>query len=232
MAGDLGSQVADTAKDVAGAASGSPLAQAKLGMKVGCLMGSLLLITALIFFTTGLNNTGVDTADASEDEIADVTGDVEFWFTTYDPAKGGINGRDCGGAVLRVCSDSDSPTGYVGKYNGKVVSNGVIAVPQDSKYHSGGHVDINQIPVPLIHSKKVLQQAKIIIPGYNKSEAVFVGDHFASMITKPNRVDLACKDYCPEMVKYMKKNKLILDRGSGYNGGTKVLGKVVGDVVR
>lgn len=199
-------------------------------LSIGCLseilFAAFITIVAINIIFPGAG----DVADATT--IASVEGDVEFWITTYDPAKGGINGRDCGGSMIKVCSDSSSPTGYVGKYNGNVVSNGVIAVPQDSTYHSRGRVDINAIPVPLLHSSKVLEQAKIIIPGYNNSLAVPVGDHFATTITKPNRLDLACRNYCPEMVAYWTANKLKLDSASGLNGGSKVMGKIVGDVLR
>ncbi len=202
--------------------------------QVGCTLGGCFASSVFIIFivalTVGLMGGGGEVEDKTD--TAAITGDVEFWITTYDPGKGGINGHNGGGSMLKVWLNSSSPTGYIGKYNGKKVSTGVIAVPQDSKYHSGGHVDINKIPVPLIHSKKVLKQAKIIIPGYNNSEATPVGDHFASTVTKPNRLDLACVDYCPEMVAYWKKHKLKLDSGSGLNGGSKVMGKIEGTVIR
>lgn len=199
----------------------------------GCLIVAVSLFVMSILMVGVLSdNTGSASDDAAFDgEVID--GDVEFWVTHYDPAQGGINGRNCGGAMVKVCKDTSSPTHYVGKYGGNNISTGVIAVPQDSKYHSRGKVDIDKIPVPLLHDKRVLQQAKIIIPGYNDSQPTIVGDHFATTITKPNRLDLACSsEQWKKVGEYWSKNKLKLDSASGYNGGTKIMGKVVGEVLR
>lgn len=196
----------------------------------GCLIVALSCLTFSLLMLGVLSDQTSETDAASSGGL--VTGDVEFWVTHYDPGLGGINGHNCGGAAVKVCKDPGSPTGYVGRYNGKNVSTGVIAVPQDKTYDSIGKVNIGQIPVPLVHDK-VLEQAKIIIPGYNNSQPTIVGDHFASTITKPNRLDLACTaEQWAKVADYWSKNKLKLDSESGYNGGTKIMGKIVGSVIK
>lgn len=198
------------------------------------LIGALTVIGILGLFGVvfvGYLFGGEGPAEGSTDGMIDVEGNVEFWITHYDPAKGGINGHDCGGAAGKICSDPASPTGY--KFTGAgATDTGAIAVPQDSKYHKRGRADINQIPVPLVHSK-VKDQAKIAIPGYNMGKATVIGDHFATTITKPNRLDLACSaSRYNQMKAYWVKNKLILDTGKGVNGGAKIMSKVEGTVIR
>jgi len=199
---------------------------------MGCAVSMVILVGVAGMTVIGLIGGGAIPSKADEEEQNSVQGDVEFWITHYDPAQGGINGRDCGGSAGKICSDKSSPTGYTFTRNGKKLDTGAIAVPQDSANHSKGKVDINNIPVPLIHDK-VERQAKIIIPGYNNSKPTIVGDHFASKVTKANRLDLACStEKWREVSAYWNKNKLILDSGRGYNGGSKIMGKIEGGVIK
>jgi hypothetical protein len=80
-------------------------------------------------------------------------------------------------------------------------------------------------------------QAKVYIPGYNGNQPAYVADHFATSITAPNRVDLSFNE-CggpnyKKMVDYWSANKIKTESiNVRFNGGTKIMGKIMGTVIR
>jgi len=207
----------------------------------------LMVVTAASPFGFGGGDSGGAGSAGDYTAPGDYTGnlseppadaDTEFWVTRYDPAKGGINGKDCGGAAADIglvsntkstCLTADernlfaeSPTGYVTKKDGVILDTAAIAVPQVN----------DGVPVPLIHNK-VAEQARILIPGYNANNPAIVADHFASTVTKKNRLDLVCTaTKWQDVANYWNKYKLALDSAAGLNGGTKIMSKIVGTVIR
>lgn len=187
----------------------------------GVLMaGTVLFATFAAAGFAGLPGGSKNVADSGGEVVE---GDVEFTTTYYDPGQGGINGSNCGGAHGRICLKSGSPTGYevTEDSTGKKYT-GAGAIPQP------GSVNYDQVPLGYLHGKDWKGKG-IIIPCYNDDKPFLPLDHFATSITKANRLDLAMTGAANDnFVACLQKRKIKTESaGGGFNGGTVIKGKIV-----
>lgn len=193
--------------------------------------GSLLTLGVLSFagfMAFQLAGAG-DSMAGETDTGAVVEGDIEFQITHYDPAQGGINGRNCGGSHGRMCADGGSPTGYrvTEDRTGKKFSGGA-AIPQASSGEHSGSVDLRKIPLFYDHGKGTKGKA-IVIPCYNKDQPFLPVDHFATTVTAPNALDLVMTGEANDkFVQCLQDRKIKTSGGhNGHGGATKIKGKIV-----
>jgi hypothetical protein len=66
VADEVKKQTVDAAKDIAGSISGNPISQTKLTVKIGCLLGMLLLIICLIFFAISIGGAEKKTDESND----------------------------------------------------------------------------------------------------------------------------------------------------------------------
>lgn len=184
-------------------------------------------LMGIVFLAAGLASIGGTGGGSSSGSGAGETvkGDVEFMFTYYDPAVGGINGSVGGGAHGRVFPKSGTPTGYevTEDSTGKKYTGGG-AIPQETA------VDYNKVPLPYLHGPASKWKNKgIIIPCYNNDQPFPATDHYATSITAPNALDLVMTGEAHSKFQQCLQQRKIKTSpaNNGYSPATKIKGKIV-----
>ena len=208
-----------------GAAKFIPWAAAGLAVLALSIMVFATIAVASVVGLGGGGGSSSQPSSSGPGAGATVQGDVEFQFTYYDPAVGGINGTNCGGAHGTICAKSGSPTGYetTEELTGKKYT-GAGAIPQE------GAVDYSQVPLPYLHGPEDKWKNKgIVIPCYNDDKPFVPVDHYASSITEPNALDLAMTGAAHDkFMQCLQQRKVQTSPGTnGYGDATKIKGKIV-----
>lgn len=194
-------------------------------LALSIMIFAAIAVASAVGFSGGGSSTSTQTASTDPGAGSTVDGDVEFQFTYYDPAVGGINGTNCGGAHGKICAKSGSPTGYetTELLTGKKYT-GAGAIPQESA------VDYGEVPLPYMHGPESKWKNKgIVIPCYNDDKPFVPVDHYATSITVANALDLAMTGAAHDrfMQCLSEKNIQTSPGNNGLSPATKIKGKIV-----